>query len=163
MRTSTSAGTVETLVTGALGGLAGGAAEIAWIGLYGAATGTPVNAVARGIVGSVIPALVTSAWATELGVLIHLGLAVALGIGLALAVPLLVRRSEASHSEFAVTILILTAVWAVNFLVVLPHVNPAFVHVLPYAVTLLSKLLFAVAATTALHARRLRPARVRGA
>ncbi len=35
-----------------------------WTGFYGAATGTSLNAVARGIVGSVIPALATSAWAT---------------------------------------------------------------------------------------------------
>ena len=59
------------------------------------------------------------------------------------------------------TAFILIAVWAVNFLVVLPHINPEFVHLLPYSVTLLSKLLFAVAATTVLQTRRLRLARVR--
>ena len=40
----------------------------------------------------------------------------------------------------------LAGVWAVNFFVVLPIVSPAFVHIVPYAVSLTSKLLFGVAA-----------------
>jgi hypothetical protein len=40
----------------------------------------------------------------------------------------------------------LAGVWAVNFFVVLPLVSPAFVHIVPYAVSLTSKLLFGVAA-----------------
>jgi len=38
----------------------------------------------------------------------------------------------------------LATIWAVNFLVLLPQLNPAFVALLPPAVTLLSKLLFAL-------------------
>jgi len=37
-------------------------------------------------------------------------------------------------------------VWAINFFVVLPFVSPAFTSIVPYAVSLASKLLFAVAA-----------------
>ena len=154
MRTSKSPRLIETLTLGALGGFAGGAAEIGWIGLYGAATGTPTDPIARGIVESAIPAMATSAWAVELGVLIHLCLAVALGIGLAFGIRLILRRLETLRSEFALTVLILTAVWAMNFLVVLPHINPAFVHLLPYSVTLLSKVVFGLAAATTFHARR---------
>ncbi len=40
----------------------------------------------------------------------------------------------------------LVGVWAVNFFVVLPIVSPDFVHIVPYAVSLTSKLLFGVAA-----------------
>jgi len=40
----------------------------------------------------------------------------------------------------------LAGVWAVNFFVVLPIVSPSFVHIVPYAVSLTSKLLFGVAA-----------------
>ena len=40
----------------------------------------------------------------------------------------------------------LVAVWAVNFFVVLPVVNPDFVTVVPYAASLISKTLFGVAA-----------------
>jgi hypothetical protein len=48
-------------------------------------------------------------------------------------------------------------VWAVNFFVVLPQVNPAFVHLPPYGVTLISKLLFGLAAAR-VFARRMRRA-----
>jgi hypothetical protein len=98
--------------------------------------------------------MATLAWAVEFGVLIHLGLAAALGIGLAFGIRLILRRLETFRSEFAFTVLILTAVWAMNFLVVLPHINPAFVHLLPYSVTLLSKVLFGLAAATSFRARR---------
>ena len=40
---------------------------------------------------------------------------------------------------------VLAAIWVVNFLVVLPIVNAEFVSLLPYSVTLGSKLLFGVA------------------
>jgi hypothetical protein len=154
MWTSKSPRVVETLTLGVLGGFAGGAAEIGWIGLYGAATGTSIDPVARGVVESAIPTMATSAWAVELGVLIHLCLAVALGIALAFGIRLILHLRETFRSEIAFTVLILTAVWAMNFLVVLPYINPAFVHLLPYSVTLLSKGMFGIAAATIFHARR---------
>jgi len=40
----------------------------------------------------------------------------------------------------------LALVWAVNFFLVLPHVNPAFTMLMPYPVTFISKLLFGLAA-----------------
>lgn len=156
MRTSNSSTVIELLTAGALGGIAGGLAEIGWISLYGIGTGIPLSPIARGIVGSLIPTLAPSAWAIELGVLIHLGLAVALGISLALIVRLISHRLGAHHADFAVTMLLLAGVWAVNFLVVLPEINPAFVHLLPYGVTLLSKLLFGLAAAMVLQAGRRR-------
>jgi hypothetical protein len=36
-------------------------------------------------------------------------------------------------------------VWVLNFFLVLPWLNPAFVALLPYGVTLVSKLLFGLA------------------
>ena len=146
MRTSTSVRLAETLTTGALAGMAGGLAEIGWIVVYGATTGTPVGPVARGVVRSAIPALAASTSSAGLGVLIHLGLAVALGIVLALALRLAGHRLGAGHSSSGFVVLALAAVWTVNFLVALPHINPAFVHLLPYGVTLLSKLLFGFSA-----------------
>lgn len=152
MRSSTSSR--EILAFGALAGIAGGAAEMGWISLYGTATGIPLGPIARGIAGSVGPAMAASPWAVEIGILIHLGLAIALGISLALAVPFTLRRLDVRRSELPATILILAAVWAVNFLLVLPLINPAFVHLLPYAVTLFSKLLFGFAAAVTFRARR---------
>jgi hypothetical protein len=43
----------------------------------------------------------------------------------------------------------LAAVWAINFFIVLPVISPGFVHLLPYAITLASKLAFGVAAAAA--------------
>jgi hypothetical protein len=48
-------------------------------------------------------------------------------------------------------LLALGAIWGLNFFVVLPVVSPAFVHLLPYTVTLASKLMFAVAAVATLR------------
>ena len=50
-------------------------------------------------------------------------------------------------------LLALGLIWAVNFFVLLPAINPLFVELMPHGVTLLSKLLFAVAmAATLEHA-----------
>jgi len=151
MRTSKSSRLFKTVAIGAFGGITGGIAEIGWIGLYGMATGIPVDPVARGITRSMIPALAISPWSAEFGILIHLILAVALGIGLALIIAHILSRPAPRHLEFALTMLILTSVWAVNFFILLPRINPAFVHLLPYSVTLLSKLLFGVAAAITLN------------
>jgi hypothetical protein len=54
----------------------------------------------------------------------------------------------------------LAAVWGINFLVALPRLNPDFVHLLPYGVTLASKLLFGVAAAISFRSQRLQRARL---
>lgn len=136
----------EILLVGTLGGIAGGVTEIAWISAYGAATGAPVLPVARGIVESTIPQVAASAWAPALGIVIHLGLAVALGIILAIALRKVAYAWVDRHSLFGVAILALVAVWSMNFLIVLPRSNPDFVYLLPYSVTLFSKVLFALSA-----------------
>ena len=48
----------------------------------------------------------------------------------------------------------LVSVWAVNFFVVLPTISPAFVHLAPYSVSLMSKVLFGLAAAEAEALRR---------
>jgi len=148
----------DTLRVGVLGGFAGGLAEIAWIWTYGVVTGAPLLPVARGIVESTVPQVASSAWAPTLGIVIHLGLAVLLGIGLAVAIRQLAPRFIGAYSEYGVALLVLLAVWSVNFLVVLPYLNPGFVGLLPYSVTLLSKLMFGLAAAATLRAYRLRAA-----
>jgi hypothetical protein len=153
---------VEILAIGALGGIAGGLAEIVWIVLYGAATGTPTSSVADGIVRTLIPALAASSWSVWLGIFIHLGLATLLGLSLALALRFGTRRLGIIYSEFGLVMLALVAVWAVNFLVALPQINPAFVQLLPYSVTLVSKLLFGLSAAAVFRAHRIRGARISG-
>lgn len=158
MRTTAPADIGRTLTTGVLAGMAGGMAEIAWIAVYGAVTGTRIDSVARSITGSVLPGFAVSPLSVETGVSIHLALAVALGLALALALWPVARRDAAAEGGFVV--LALAAVWAVNFLIVLPRLNPEFVHLLPYGVTLLSKLLFGMSAATVFRARTQPPRRV---
>lgn len=143
-----------TLIVGSLAGLAGGVAEIGWITLYAAVSGIPVLPVARGIVESVIPGWAPASYAVALGILIHLGLAVALGNVLVFAMRLLGRRLHTAPAELVWVTGALAAVWAINFFVILPRLNPGFVILLPYGATMLSKLLFGVAAATVLRARR---------
>lgn len=141
---------VETMKFGALAGAAGGVAEIVWISLYAAVAGVDVAPVARGVGEAFgIPLAAASA---GLGLAIHVGLAVALGVALAFgwkAARLRVARAREQHTRYAATVLALTIVWAVNFFVVLPLISPGFVQLLPYQISLVSKLLFglAVAAT----------------
>lgn len=144
------------LLVGSLGGIAGGLTEIAWVSAYGAATGTPLAPIARGIVQSVFPQAATSASAVALGIAIHLALALMVGIGLAMVIGKLAKTRLESESEFAVAVLALLAIWAVNFFIVLPNLNPAFVGLLPYSVTLASKLLFGLAAVVTFRLYRLR-------
>jgi hypothetical protein len=150
MRNLMESGFAGTLRLGAMAGAAGGLAEVAWIAIYGAATGTPTEPVARGVAATLIPALAASSWSAPIGIVIHLALAVVLGLALAAAVQLFAHHDSASHSRFGLVMLSLAGVWAVNFLFALPHLNPEFVRLLPYEVTLLSKLLFGIAAAIVL-------------
>ena len=68
-------------------------------------------------------------------------MALAAGLGVAL----LTARPDAVR-PFPFMLASLASIWAINFFVVLPFVSPAFVHLLPYGVTLASKLGFGLAA-----------------
>ena len=139
------------LRVGMLAGLAGGAAEVLWILLYSRLTGGSAIDVATGITSTFLPSIAAQPVAILIGLAIHFFLAAALG----LAVTSLIRR-EASQfagraTEISLIIAILAAVWVVNFLVILPIVNPLFVYIVPLPVSLVSKLLFGVAAAFALR------------
>lgn len=135
---------------GALAGLVGGAAEIAWVLLYASLSGTDAAAVARGVVGSLSPLMAASPLAVGLGLAIHMVLAVALGVIITLLVGALLPRVSAT-ARSVVVVAALVVVWAVNFLVVLPLVHPQFVDLLPYGVSLASKVLFGLSAAAVLR------------
>lgn len=143
----------EVAQVGVIAGLAGGLAEVAWISIYCAISGVPVDLVAQEVTRSIAPyASYSSVWA---GIVIHLILAVCLGMGAAFAIRLLLLGYGRVSAEFSLVILTLATVWAVNFLLVLPYLNPHFVDLLPYSVTLASKLLFGLAAATVFRIERL--------
>jgi hypothetical protein len=133
-----------------IAGLAGGSAEIAWVGLIASQASGGAVEVARQVSATVLPGVGALAIAPFAGVAIHLLLSVLL----AFAFWRLVWRPFASKLTSVEAGLCgmgsLAAVWFVNFTVVLPALNPAFVTLLPSWATLISKLLFGAAMTAVL-------------
>jgi hypothetical protein len=132
--------------TGAIAGLAGGAIEIGWIALYQGLAGREDLAVARGVTQSLIPQLGSTSAAALLGVVIHMTLAILLGIVIALFIRMFVPRIVGSAWEAVVVVGMLVGVWAMNFLVILPAINPDFVALVPFGASFVSKVLFGFAA-----------------
>ncbi|MFQ5775668.1 MAG: hypothetical protein ACE5GS_14195 [Kiloniellaceae bacterium] len=141
----------EVVRLGAFAGLAGGLAEILWIWFYAALTGADAAPVVRGV--SVAVGAGTAAAPVALGIGIHMVLAVALGIALASALRPLFARLPGNLGRYGVVLAALALVWAINFFVVLPQISPSFVHLVPYQISLLSKLLFGFTAATVLRSR----------
>ena len=127
-------------------GLAGGAAEVGWIALYQHLVGHDAAAVARGVTKAVVPALAPGPAALPMGLAIHIGLSIALGVVVAMAVPRLLPRVASTALEPVAVIAALVGVWALNFFVILPVIDPEFVALVPYGVSLASKVLFGFAA-----------------
>jgi len=131
--------------TGIFAGAAGGLAEIVWVTLYAGATGADPAVLARGVTTAAGVTALLPASPVALGIGVHMTLAVMLGIVLTFCWQARsANRGWANPYPFMLAAL--AGVWAINFFVVLPIVSPAFVHVVPYAVSLTSKLLFGVAA-----------------
>jgi hypothetical protein len=146
--------TNKMLRLGVLAGLAGGAAEVAWVAGYGAVTGTPVAAVASGVTAALLPGLATLPAGPVIGIALHMALAVGLGIAVAAAFSTPMLRRVRAWPQSLLVVLTLAAVWTCNFMVVLPQLDPGFLVLLPVAVTLTSKLLFGVSAAAVLRMQR---------
>lgn len=146
-------------LTGVVVGLAGGAAEVVWILLFSGLTGGSAGDVAAGITATVAPGLATQSIAVPFGLGVHFGLAVGLGLAVAISIRSLAPQIAGSLQEAVVIVVLLALVWVLNFFVVLPVLNPAFVHVVPMPISLTSKLLFGVAAAVALRLKTDAPVR----
>ena len=142
---------LEAIRQGAIAGAAGGLAEIAWVTLYAAATGGNAGTLARGVTTAAGASALLPADAVALGVAVHMVIAVALGVALAFVWQSLTSRGTPKHSVFPFMIAMLAGIWAINFFVVLPIVSPAFVSLVPYSVSMVSKLLFGLAAASAFY------------
>ena len=139
---------------GVAAGLAGGAAEIAWVAIYGAITGTPVGAVARGVTTALLPGLTNVPFIGAIGIVLHMLLAVMLGVAVVAAFSAPLLRRVGAWPQSMLVVLALGAVWSFNFMVVLPRLDPGFLVLLPMVVTLASKLLFGVSAAAVLRMQR---------
>jgi hypothetical protein len=146
----------NVLRIGILAGLAGGAAEVAWVAGYTAVTGASGAAVARGVTTAFLPGLADSSIAVGLGLGLHMLLAVGLGIAVAAAFSAPLLRRIVGFPRSTLVVLTLGIVWAFNFMVVLPVLEPSFITILPLAATLASKLLFGVAAAATLRTQSTR-------
>jgi len=155
----------QTVYRGILAGTAGGLAEIAWVSLYAGLTGGDAAVLARGVTTAAGVSVLLPASPVLLGVAVHMALAVTLGIALAFAWSALRESRLRPTDPYPFMLAALAGVWAINFFVVLPVVSPAFVHMVPYAVSLTSKLLFGAAAAAALRGQaavELRRSPIRG-
>jgi hypothetical protein len=144
----------ETTRHGIVAGAAGGFAEIAWVSLYAETTGADPATVARGVTTAAGVSALFPTDPVALGVAVHMALAVTLGIALSFG-----WRALSSHrldiaGPFPFMLVALIGVWAANFFVVLPIISSAFIHLVPYPVSLISKILFGLAAAEAFRRQR---------
>jgi hypothetical protein len=140
---------LETTRHGVVAGVAGGLAEIAWVTLYAGATGADPSTLARAVTTAAGVSALFPAVPVALGVTVHMLLAAALGIALSFGWQALSSHRSNIASPFPFILAALVGIWAVNFFVLLPGISPAFIHLLPYPVSLVSKVLFGLAAAEA--------------
>jgi hypothetical protein len=142
---------IETVRYGFVAGAAGGFAEIAWVTLYAGVSGGDAAILARGVTSAAgVNALLPSS-PVVLGIIVHMTLAVIVGLLLAFTWREMREQWPSLRSAYPFSLAALTGIWALNFLMVLPIVSPPFVHLVPYTVSLTSKLLFGIAAALALQ------------
>jgi hypothetical protein len=138
---------------GLIAGAFGGAMEVVWMAGWHAQQALDAAPVARGVAATFAQQLGDGAWGVPLGVAIHMALSLALGVAIAVAARTLLGAAS-RPAKAAAVFATLVAIWAINFFVVLPIVNPEFVTLTPYSVSLISKALFGVAAALALSRGR---------
>jgi hypothetical protein len=85
---------------------------------------------------------------------LHMLLSAALGLAFVLILWRSCSGRPSSGTIWTSAVVGLSAIWAINFFIVLPAMNSSFATLMPYGVTLLSKTLFGVAMAAALHRMR---------
>ena len=148
IRSSTVSGTIQR---GLAAGLAGGLAEILWVSLYSEMTGGNAAIIARGVTTAAGLSAMLPESPVAIGIITHMVLAAALGVALAFAWQFLAARSQSGAGRYLLVLTALLGVWTMNFFVILPLLSPAFIVLLPYSVSLTSKLLFGIAAAETLR------------
>jgi hypothetical protein len=173
MRKQGQAPLIKAARYGLLAGLAGGVAEIVWIALYGSLTAIDTTEVARAISatsGWLFPGIPLGASPIVRGILIHMIAAVGLGVALAIGWRSLTAHTSLQIHPYSFMVGALATVWVFNFFVLLPLIGAVvpglqhtFVELLPYPVSLASKILFGLAGAAVLRddAERRQASRVR--
>jgi hypothetical protein len=127
-----------------LAGVAGGTVEVVWVLLFCMVAPLQSSLVAEEIARSFFPQM-AGIPAVTAGIIIHYVLALLIaGVAAMTLFRILGRKSEV-RTLVAASVAALVAIWITNFFVILPVVNPGFVTLMPYTVTLVSKVGFGVA------------------
>ena len=135
---------VSTTGTVFLAGVAGGTVEVVWVALYCLMSPLQSSLVAEEITRSFLSQF-AGVYALATGLIIHYALAVLVAGMVAMTLLRLLGIRVDMRSVLAVSGAALVAIWATNFFVILPVINPDFVTLMPYTVTLVSKLGFGIA------------------
>ena len=141
----------SVLQRGVIAGLAGGLAEVVWVAFYSEATGGNAAQIASAVTTAAGANALLPGMPVTMGIVVHMLLAVALGVALAFAWRGLASRAGGIAVPYLFVLAALIGVWTMNFFVILPLLSPAFITLLPYAVSLTSKLLFGLAAAETLR------------
>lgn len=134
------------------GGLAGGAAEMVVVAAYALLAGVGGLVVAEGVSQTVFGDLFRGGDAVLMGTTVHFALSFLIAACFVPLAPHIARRFGRNGVVLAATAALL-AVWAFNFLVLLPRIAPEFVALVPLSVSFASKLAFGVALGLALVSR----------
>jgi hypothetical protein len=126
-----------------LAGVVGGTAEVAWVVLFCLMSPLQSSLVAEEIARSFLPQIAGFS-AVMIGLIIHYVLSMLIaGIFAITILPMLTNRIDVPAVLLA-SGAVLVGIWAINFFITLPMINPDFVTLMPYTVTLLSKLGFGI-------------------
>ncbi len=151
----------ETGLLGCLAGAVGGVAEVLWVSLYGAATGADTAEVARSIstvIGTVLPMAPWLDMPVVFGLMSHMLASAAIAVALVFLWHVRSIRAAVGDNEYTFLVAALAVIWAFNFFVLLPAIGPyfadvqrSFTEILPYPVSLFSKLLFGLSAAAVMR------------
>jgi len=128
-----------------LAGLAGSMAEVVWVALYSAFSSVRSDEVLRQITASILPAFGEMPLAPAFGLVMHFALGVLVAYAFGILVWHAFTRRTGAGATLCAAVLALVAIWSLIFFVLLPVVNVQFTALMPYSVTLASKILFGVA------------------
>lgn len=133
------------LKAGAVAGLAGGLAEVVFMGVYSQAGGISGATILSLITATFLPAAFAFGQLGAFdGLMIHFILSIIIGVSFGVLQYFLHNnRTSVSYPLVAVSgAAMLIGIWAFNFFVLLPRINPAFVAYVPLGPSFVSKLSF---------------------
>ena len=123
-------------------GFIGGMAEVLFMLFYSFVSKGSLVVIGSEITKSFFKSYEAGVDAALLGLLIHFLLAFVVSFFFITVIMPLFNAFNHPNRIMLMSLVYLAMIWCLNFLILLPKVNVAFVHLFPYMVTFASKLLF---------------------